>query len=107
MEFTVTLTRKASRELHKVADWYDNERAGLGERWLRGMRRAISSLSKNPDRFGLAHESDLFEYDLRELYYGVARRKTHRALFRISKSEVIVLGIRHFSQRDVSPDDFC
>ena len=106
MEYFVSFTSRASRELDEIAAWYNTERAGLGERWMRGMRKAIASLSSNPDRFGISHESHLFEYELRELYYGVGKRKTHRAIFRIAEKEVIVLGIRHFSQDDISPDEF-
>lgn len=105
MEFAIRFTRRASIELHRVSDWYNDQSTGLGEEWLGGIQRAITSLSDNPERFGLSHETDQFSYELRELYYGIGRRKTHRVLFRIAEEEVIVLGIRHFSQRDAAPDD--
>lgn len=105
MEYLVRFTRRASKEMHCIAEWYHDQNTGLGEMWLRGIQHAIGQLSKNPDRFGLAHEADSFSYELRELYYGLGRRKTHRVLFRIGTHEVVVFGIRHFSQQDATPDN--
>jgi hypothetical protein len=52
----------------------------------------------------VAHESDRFSFELREMYYGSGRKKTHRELFHITDNEVVVVGIRHFAQDDFAPD---
>jgi hypothetical protein len=65
----------------------------------------LDSLEENPQRYGFAHESDLFPFEIREVLYGSGRKRTHRALFRISGNRVEVLVIRHVSQRDVEPED--
>jgi plasmid stabilization system protein ParE len=105
MKLPVRFTRTSSRELHRIADWYNDQISGLGEKWLQGIQKTMASLSENPDRFGLAHEVDSFPYELHELYYGVGRRKTHRVLFRMTKEEVVILGIRHTSQQNATPED--
>ncbi|MCH8828420.1 MAG: type II toxin-antitoxin system RelE/ParE family toxin [Planctomycetes bacterium] len=104
MELPVRFTRRTSKELHRIADWYNDQSAGLGAKWLRGIQQAIASLSENPERCGLSHEADLFPFELHELHYGVGRRKTHRVLFRIVDDEVVMLGIRHFSQQDLNSE---
>ena len=83
MHFQVYVTRRAERELNFATDWYAEYAVDLGKRWTDGVRRAIASLANNPDRCGLAHESDQFGFETRELLYGLGRKKTHRILFRI------------------------
>ena len=68
------------------------------------MLAMLETLKENPDGFPLAHEARRLKLDLRELYYGSGRRKTHRVLFVIEGSLVKVLAVRHFAQRDVTLD---
>lgn len=105
MGLTIRVSRRADREIDHAANWYAKHAVQLGQRWVKGIRKAIDSLAENPDRCGLAHESDDFEFELRELYFGVGRKKTHRILFRITEDIVEILAVRHFAQQDVTPDD--
>ena len=105
MRRRVRLTVKARQQLHKAADWYRDKDSSVGAAWLDGFERRIESLSENPERCGLARESDQFPHELRELYYGSGRKNTHRALFHILEDEVVVVGIRHFAQDEITPND--
>ena len=80
MAFDVRVTRRADREIDRISGWYDQNAVQLGQRWANGIREAIASLAENPERCGLDHELDDFGFDVRELYYGVGRKKTHRIL---------------------------
>lgn len=42
---------------------------------------------------------------IRQLLYGVSRRKTHRAVFEIRAGEVIIHAIRHLAQDELLPDE--
>lgn len=106
MAHAVNITPQAIAEINQIANWYNEQQAGIGEEWLRRIEGAISSLEENPEKCGLAHESEALNFELRELLYGSGRTKTHRILFRVTDEKVIVLGIRHVAQQDVSPDDF-
>lgn len=105
MPYQVRITRPGLEHIGHEANWYSDQNEEIGRAWYQGVRAAIESLSDNPDRFGLAHESEEFPFELREILYGLGRRKTHRILFRIEGRSVDVLAIWHVSRRDLSPED--
>jgi len=85
---------------------YQKEAAQIVDAWFDGFVTAIVSLEANPRRFAVCRESDAFPFELRQLLYGVGKRKTHRALFVVHKNRVVVHAIRHLSQRDLIENDF-
>ncbi len=103
MKYRVLLTDRAANQLDAAYHWYQDHAAHAVTRWYRGLRDAIRGLSEQPDRFPLARESETFPYPLREMPYGVGRRKTHRVLFVVRPSSVVIYAIRHVAQRDVDP----
>ncbi len=54
----------------------------------------------------MSRESDDFPFETRDLYFGIGRRPTHRAVFTICHDKVLVIAIRHLAQRDLALDDF-
>jgi plasmid stabilization system protein ParE len=107
MKYEVVVPVHVRAELESASEWYRLRSLSddVANRWLRGFQDAIASLERNPDRCSVAQESEHFAFELRELLYGSGRRKTHRALFRISGGEVEVVAIRHTAQRQLRPDD--
>jgi plasmid stabilization system protein ParE len=100
------MTAKAHRDLNNSARWWaENRNRDQAARWLVGFKAAIASLADDPERHALANEDEDFPFTLRQILYGLGRRKTHRAVFEVSGDEVIVHGIRHLAQRDLTPDD--
>jgi len=105
MEYGIRITRPAQRDITRAALWYSEEAAGLGEKWADGVYAAIDSLDTNPDRCGIAHETDELDFELRELLYGVGPNKTHRILFRVVEQTVEILAVRHVAQQNFTSDD--
>jgi plasmid stabilization system protein ParE len=107
MKYEVVLSGRAERELNEATAWYvrRSQSDEIGRRWHEGFVELIEGLCVAPERHSLAHESSEFPFELREVHYGSGRRKTHRAVFTITGRRVEVLTIRHFSQRDLTPDD--
>lgn len=104
--FTVRVPTKTRMELYEAAIWWaENRDRDQAARWLEGMEAAIEGLSDDPERHALAPEDESFSFTLRQILYGLRRRKTHRALFEVRGNEVIVHGVRHLSQREFTPDD--
>ncbi|MBW3539204.1 MAG: type II toxin-antitoxin system RelE/ParE family toxin [Planctomycetes bacterium] len=92
--------------MYEAALWWAEHRdRDQAARWLDGFEREIESLADEPEKCGVAREDDDFPFTLRQLLYGLRRQKTHRAVFEIRGDEVIVHGIRHLAQRDLTPDD--
>lgn len=107
MSYRVNITTKAEAELHGAALWWAEHRSQeQAFRWLEGFEAALASLAEAPKKHALAREDADFSFTLRQLLHGLGSKPTHRALFRIRENEVIVYGIRHLAQRDVTPEDF-
>lgn len=107
MSCELDITARAKRDIHRISDWYltESNSVEVASKWYNGIQKALKRLKDNPESFSLAHESDEFPFDLRQLLYGSGKRKTHRALFRIVGNTVEILAVRHLAQRDVSPED--
>lgn len=105
--YRVVITEQAARELEAAADWWAANRSMLqAAEWYQGFSERIASLRESPDRLPLADENTEFSYEIRELHYGVGARATHRAIYTIVSSFVVVLTIRHAAQGKIRPSDF-
>ena len=103
MRFRVLLTIRARSNFDAAYLWYRKQSSEVADRWYRGIRNAIRRLNQNPDRFPLADEDDTFPYPLRELLYGLGRKKTHRVLFVVRPNAVVIYAIRHVAQKRFDP----
>jgi plasmid stabilization system protein ParE len=92
--------------LKQTAQWWaDNHSSSQANRWYEGFLKVLVSLEKNPDRFPFARESAALPVEMRELHFGLGRRKTHRAIFAIRQDSVVIYAIRHTAQDDVTADE--
>lgn len=107
MSYRVELTPKARIELYRNASWWAEHRSTeQAAEWLEGFESALKLLCENPERWPLAQESGMVPVEIREMLFGIGRRKTHRAVFRIHGGRVIVHGVRHLAQDALTGDDF-
>ena len=106
MSYEVYVTAKADRQLEDAARWWAEHRSvERAERWYDGFVLAIRGLANNPERCPLARENSNMPIEIRQLPYGLGRRKTHRAIFAIRPDRVVVYAVRHLAQRDLSLDE--
>lgn len=107
MTFEVHLQSRAKIQLYNAALWWaEHHSSDQAIRWLEGFQAALRTLSRNPERWPFAPEQGCVPFDVRELTYGVGRRKTHRAVFEIRGQAVVVHAIRHLAQDTLTSDDF-
>lgn len=106
MTYRVTILPRAKRQLLEQAFWWsENRSADQAFRWLEGFEQALASLANDPKRCSRARETIAFQFEVRELHYGLRNKATHRAVFEVRSDEVIVYSVRHLAQRDLAPDD--
>ena len=89
MKWRVIIRPRAEADLQDAWQWYESQRAGLGNEWLDEVRRAMRSLREHPEQ--------------RPFYYGNFRRLLLRRfpykLFYVTESDrVIVFRILHVKQ---------
>ena len=107
MSFQLILTSQAQEQLWQISQWYaeTSQSSHIGFAWYQGFHDALRSLTEDPKRCSLAHESEQFPFEVRELLYGSGKRITHRALFRVSEDRIEVLAVRHHAQKEITPED--
>ena len=107
MMYRLRITDEAAVRLLSIAKWYaeTSQSLSIAVEWYDGFIVALESLRDDPLRGVVAAENDLFEFELREIYYGSGKRITHRALYRVVDETVEVLTIRHGAERPLKPGD--
>lgn len=95
MIFRVEVTAEAERDADAILEWLLSQHAGdTGIRWFNALAQAVESLAKFPERCPLAAENPLFQFEVRQLFYGHAPH-IYRILFTIETDTVYILHIRH------------
>jgi plasmid stabilization system protein ParE len=101
--YSVNLTDRAEQNWRQAYEWYADRSLEVAQQWYDTMLTALDSLKLNPERWPLADESQRFPIELRQLNFGSGRRITHRILFAIRRSSVVVYAIRHVAQGEWNP----
>lgn len=85
--------------------WSDHRSPEQAFDWLMGFETALQSLAKTPQQHRLIREKAISTHELREIYYGLGKKATHRAIFEIRENDVIVYSVRHLAQADLTEED--
>ena len=97
--FEVRITAPAEDDIQQNFTWWrDNRDADQAAEWYDSIYPAISSLSQMPRRCAFAREQDMYTGELRQLYFGIGRKATHRIIFTIEDQTVFVLAVLHQRQ---------
>lgn len=107
MTHVIGLTDRAQAEWESAFQWWaENRSEAQANKWHNAFADSIKSLRKEPTKFPLSPENGAFPYEIRDLRFGIGRRKTHRAVFTIRPNIVLVIAVRHLAQQNLDPDDF-
>jgi plasmid stabilization system protein ParE len=100
MAYVVDVTPHAERDLAGLYRQVNAEYSGTALEWYLGIKDAILSLEKHPNRCPVTRETD----NVRHLLYG-HKRNIYRVLYRVSEKQkrVEVLRIRHGARRQLKP----
>lgn len=104
MTYRVIVTPNAEEDLRQAYLYIRRDAPLAASRWMKGARKTIKTLKRNPERCPLAPESTSFEAPIRELFYGGTDRGTYRILFVILPPAVYVLHVRHGSMDQWRPE---
>jgi plasmid stabilization system protein ParE len=107
MTYRLRVTDEAADRLLAIARWYaeTSQSLEIASAWYDGFIDELETLEKNPFRGSFSAENEMFDFELREIYYGSGKRITHRALYRVFENTVEVLSIRHHAERALRRDD--
>jgi len=89
MTLPLVLRRLAQREFDKAADWYDEQRAGLGREFIEEVDRVLDNIRQSPDRHAVVYA---------EVREALVRRFPFAVYYRIEPDQVVVLAVIHTSR---------
>ena len=103
MVYHVSLAARAERDLAQVYEQIHAADSDHARNWYFGLRKAILSLRRMPERCPVAAENRA----LRHLLYG-RKPRVYRIIFRINKKgqKVDVLHLRHGARQKLKKIDF-
>jgi plasmid stabilization system protein ParE len=106
MPYTVVITQRAALELDAIVDWWKLHRSEeQAVRWYDKILEAVADLAVMPEGFPLAEENGQFSLEIREMLFGVGRRRTHRVIFTITGERIHVVAVRHTAQDRLTGGD--
>jgi len=79
----------ADAEFIESAQWYENQRAGLGLEFIDEVQKVIDTISEEPLRYPIT---------LRDIREGVVSRFPFAVYYRVKPDRVIILAVFHSSR---------
>ena len=105
MIYRVVVTPPAELDLRRNADWWARHHSTeQAARWFEAAYKDIGSLKQLPERCPLSAENDDFDYEIRDLLFGLGPRPSYRAVFTIVDELVYVIAVHRGMQDTISPD---
>ena len=108
MTYRVSFTSKSRSEFYHAATWWaENRDADQARQWIEGFEAAIRKLKENPEQHAVIREHDLYDWKhtYRRILFGIGKKPTHRAIYRIQGDRVFIVSVRHVSQDEIVPGD--
>lgn len=104
MKREVLITLRAQHEAESNHRWWAQHRSPeQASRWYDEFLKSTLLLEDQAEQHALAAENQLFPYELRQLVFGLSRRRTHRIVYTILHDRVVMLRVRHLAQQPISP----
>lgn len=106
MSYRIRITFFAIEDMRSNHQWwFKNRSEAEADRWLIGIDKQIRALSSTANSETLATEVSLRKAEIRQATFGLGRKPSHRILFAIKGTEVVVYRIRAFKQDLLELDD--
>jgi len=93
MPLPLVFRRKVGRDLAAAYGWYEEQRPGLGERFLTAVEASFETIEKFPDMFAQIH---------RDVRRAIVSRFPYAVFYRVETSRVVVLAVQHTARNPTS-----
>ena len=101
MKYSVVILPTAENDLDRILLWL-NERSPLGAlTWLKRWEEVVLTLAHDPNRCGIAPESEHHPTTIRQVVFRTRKGNPYRALFAVEDDTVFVIHIRGMGQKTV------
>ncbi|MBK8478307.1 MAG: type II toxin-antitoxin system RelE/ParE family toxin [Opitutaceae bacterium] len=93
MSWEIAVRPAAQDDITNAADWYENERRGLGTAFVGAVRAAIASLAENPHRFAIRNRR-------RQARWFYTHRFPYRIVYLPLSATVIIVAVLLAARHD-------
>jgi toxin ParE1/3/4 len=83
---------EARKETERAAEWYDEQRLGLGEDFLQELESVYTNIEDHPHRPLRITIAGLEE---REFHRVILRRFPYKVIYEVDDDEIVVLAVAH------------
>ena len=94
MTFSIRILPRAERDAQSIFKYLAQHSPEGAVRWWDAFEKATRELGQDPFRYGLAAESGIFDYELRQFLFKTRRGRTYRGVFVVVGDEVRLLRVR-------------
>lgn len=102
MKYNVVISPEAESDIYDAYFWWkENKSVEQADLWLNKIFAATDTLDTNPERCAILYKAGIMPYAIRHLLFGVGIKLTHRIIFTLTDSEVMVLRVRHMAQQPI------
>jgi toxin ParE1/3/4 len=105
MSLAVHIAPRAWSDADGIFDWLAARSPAGASRWYAAFLSAARQLSSDPDRHGIAPESEVLGRTIRQRFFKTRRGRVYRLLFIVQRDEVTILRIRGPGQAPASADE--
>ncbi len=103
--YRVLVLWRAEEDTDAIYLWLAKRSTAGAARWYRAFLDAAASLSENPERCGLAPESAVVGYEVRQHFFKTRHGRKYRLLYVVAGEEVRILRVRGPGQAPVGKTD--
>jgi toxin ParE1/3/4 len=86
VKWRLVIRPRAETDLREAQDWYESQRAGLGEEFIAEIDAALRALARDPERYTVYYRG------FRRVF---VRRFPYKLFYRVENDRVIVSRILH------------
>ncbi len=95
----------ATRDMLATRQWLGERSPEGSDAWRQAADACVRRVATNPESYGAAPESALFNLNLREAFFHTRQGRRYRLIFLLESDEVVVLRIRGPGQQLLNESD--
>ena len=105
MSYHIHLLPDAEEDYQHIFEYIHKQSPQGADNWRQAFRTAYFRLKEDPLFCGLAPESSLLNFELRQIFFRTQSGKRYRAVFRIDGKRVPIYRFRGPGQAPLLPED--
>ncbi len=94
MSFSVNILPQAEQDVAQILNYLFERSPDGAHHWWDAFQQAVDGLVRDPEAYGLAPETGLLGYQIRQFLFKTRRGRNYRGVFTIVDGTVYVLRIR-------------